>query len=44
MCMRAWVRACVLGGTGAFPGRGAVVSVRYEIRMQYKQRDAFKLN
>lgn len=31
-------------GTGAFPGRRAGVNVRYEIRMQYKQRDAFKLN
>lgn len=38
---------CVCGcvcwrDTGAFQGAG--VNVRYEIRMQYKQRDAFKLN
>lgn len=44
LCVFFSVRGCVRVAVCAFPRRGAGGNVRYEIRMQYKERDGFKLN
>lgn len=44
VCFFFSVSGCVCVAACALPGRGAGGNVRYEIRMQYKERDASKLN